>query len=428
MAEESEEAPPQPEAQADSMRDLLEEAERHQQALRPGTIVEGYIVRVDPEEVLVDIGLKSEGIVAGRDLGNPEDLERLHVGDKVLAFVLQPEDAEGHVVLSLRRAQAEAGWRRAEELLQSGEIVEAPVVDCNRGGLIVDLGVRGFVPISQIAELRRDELQASAGGDPQAADELALRRLHDMIGRTLAVKVIEMNRARNRLIVSERAATQERRGQRKEALLSELRPGQIRHGRVTSLASFGAFVDIGGADGLIHVSELAWTRVGHPSEVLHVGQEVDVAVVTVDPETKKIALSLKQAQPDPWTQLVSHVSPGQIVPATITRLTKFGAFARLEGGVEGLIHISELADRHVSNPSQVVTEGENVQVKITNVDVARRRLSLSIRQALDELMSGQITAEGGNAGAILDQEAQPPPNEELQKLAALQFEDETVGL
>ena len=285
------------------------------------------------------------------------------------------------------------------------------------------------MPISKIADLRRDELQASAGGDQQAADELALRRLQEMIGRTLAVKVIELNRPRNRLIVSERAAKQERRGQRKEALLSELHPGEIRHGRVTSLATFGAFVDLGGADGLIHVSELSWTRVGHPSEVLQIGQEVDVTVVHVDPETKKIALSLKQAQPDPWTQLVSNISPGQIMPATITRLTKFGAFARLEGGVEGLIHISELADRHVSNPSLVVQEGENVQAKITNIDVPRRRLSLSIRQATDELMGSYSTPEGHEAGAILDQEAQPPaPNEELQKLAAMQFEDETVGL
>ncbi len=413
------------EPQSDSMRDLLEESERHLQALRPGTIIEGYIVHVDPEEVLVDVGLKSEGIVSGRELGSPEEVENLHVGDKVWAYVLHPENAEGHVVLSLRRAQAEAGWRRAEELLQSGEIIEAPVVDCNRGGLIVDMGVRAFVPISQVADLRRDELQASAGGDQAAMDELTLKRLQEMIGRKLPVKVIEMNRPRNRLIVSERAAMQERRGQRKEALLSELRPGEIRRGRVTSLATFGAFVDLGGADGLIHVSELAWTRIGHPSEVLQVGQEVDVAVVHVDPDTKKIALSLKQAQPDPWSQLIADVSPGQILPATITRLTKFGAFARIEGGVEGLIHISELADRHVSNPSQVVQEGENVQVKVTNIDVARRRLSLSIRQAMDELMTGRgDLPEGRGSSAILDQEAQPPaPNEELQKLAALRFDD-----
>jgi small subunit ribosomal protein S1 len=293
------------------------------------------------------------------------------------------------------------------------------------------MGVRAFVPISQIADLRRDELQARAGGDQQAADELTMQRLQEMKGRRLSLKVIEINRPRNRLIVSERAAMQERRGQRKEALLAELHPGEIRHGRVTSLAPFGAFVDLGGADGLIHVSELSWARVGHPSEVLQIGDEIDVAVVNVDPETKKIALSLKQAQPDPWSQFVSKVSIGQIVPATITRLTKFGAFARVEGGVEGLIHISELADRHIANPSQVVSEGENVQVKITSVDVARRRLGLSIRQALDELLTGSNDAdrsfEGEGGGDILDREPQPP-NEELQKLAALRFEDETVGL
>jgi small subunit ribosomal protein S1 len=428
LAEESEESRAQTDFQADSMRDLLEESERHQQSLRPGTIIEGHIVRVDPEEVLVDVGLKSEGIISGRELGGPEDIERLHVGDKVLVYVLQPENAEGHVVLSLRRAQAEAGWRRAEVLFESGEIVEAPVVDCNRGGLILDLGVRGFLPISQISELRRDEVHADPD-DPQAAEAETLRRLHEMIGRQLSVKVIEYNRLRNRLIVSERAARQEQRGKRKEALLAELRPGEIRHGKVTSLAPFGAFVDLGGADGLIHVSELSWSRIGHPSEVLSIGQEVDVVVLHVDPETKKIGLSLKQALPDPWTQFVSRVSVGQIVPATITRLTKFGAFARVGEGVEGLVHISELAVRHVSNPAQVVQEGENVQVKVTSIDLARRRLGLSIRQALDEIISGQSEPAEEGSSAILDQEAQPlPPNEELQKLAALQFEDETVGL
>lgn len=428
MAEESEESRAQTDLQADSMRDLLEESERHQQALRPGTIIEGHIVRVDPEEVLVDVGLKSEGIISGRELGGPEDVERLHVGDKVLVYVLQPENAEGHVVLSLRRAQAEAGWRRAETLFESGEIVDVPVVDCNRGGLILDLGVRGFLPISQISELRREEVHPETD-DPQEIEAQTLQKLHDMIGRRLSVKVIEYNRPRNRLIVSERAARQEQRGQRKEALLAELRSGETRHGQVTSLAPFGAFVDLGGADGLIHVSELSWSRIGHPSEVLSIGQEVDVVVLHVDPETKKIALSLKQALPDPWTQFVSHVSVGQILPATVTRLTKFGAFARVEEGVEGLIHISELADRHVANPSQVVEEGENVHVKVTSIDLARRRLGLSIRQALDEIISGQGEPEEGGSSAILDQEAQPlPPNEELQKLAALQFEDETVGL
>ncbi len=401
------------------------------QSLRPGQIIEGYIVHVDTEEVLVDVGLKSEGVIAGRELGSPEEVEQLRVGDKVFVYVLQPENAEGHVVLSLRRAQAESGWRRAEELFNSGEIVEAPVVDCNRGGLIVDMGVRAFVPISQVAELRREDLQAEAGAADSSAEEATLRKLQQLVGRRLAVKVIEINRPRNRLIVSQRAAVQERRGQRKEALLSELRPGDIRHGRVTSLATFGAFVDLGGADGLIHVSELSWTRVAHPSDVLQVGQELDVAVVSVDPETKKIALSLKQAQPDPWTQLVSSITVGQVLPATITRLTKFGAFARLSGGVEGLVHISEMADRRISSPSQVVQEGENVQVKVTSIDMARRRLGLSIRQALEELMEGHVgehaAFEREGAGDILEQEPQPP-NEELQKLAALRFGDETVGL
>ncbi|MBV9121074.1 MAG: S1 RNA-binding domain-containing protein [Chloroflexi bacterium] len=418
--------------QDDSMSDLLEESERRLQSLRPGQIIEGYVVRVDPEEVLVDVGLKSEGIISGRELGAPEEVQNLHVGDKILVAVVHPEDAEGHVVLSLRRAQAESSWRRAEALFQAGEIVEAPVVDSNRGGLIVDLGVRAFVPISQISDLRREETPVPAAGEAGSPDEATLQKLQAMLGRTISVKIIELNRPRNRLIASERAATQEQRGKRKEALLNELRAGDVRRGRVTSLATFGAFVDLGGADGLIHVSELSWTRVGHPSEVVNVGDDIDVKVINIDPETKKIALSLKQAQEDPWTQLVSRLQVGQIVPATITRITKFGAFARLAGGIEGLIHISELADRHISNPAQVVQEGENVQVKVTSIDVARRRLGLSLRQAMDEIMSGHIEGsretEAGGDRDILGQEAQPPPNEELQKLAALRFEDETVGL
>jgi small subunit ribosomal protein S1 len=248
----------------------------------------------------------------------------------------------------------------------------------------------------------------------------------------MAVKIIEISRPRNRLIVSERAAVQEQRGKRKEALLADLRPGDIRHGRVTSLASFGAFVDLGGADGLIHVSELSWTRVAHPNEVVEAGDEVDVKVLNIDPETKKIALSLKQAQEDPWVQIVSEMRVGEIVSATITRLTKFGAFARLQGGIEGLVHISELSDRRISNPAQVVQEGENVQVKVTSIDVPRRRLGLSLRQAMEDIMAGRAEpserSDEGDARDILGREAQPPPNEELQKLAALRFEDETVGL
>ncbi|HEU0168720.1 MAG TPA: S1 RNA-binding domain-containing protein, partial [Chloroflexota bacterium] len=348
MADESEQTDFQAESMEDSMGDLLEESERHLQSLRPGQVIEGWVAHVDPEEVLVDIGMKSEGVVSGRELGNPEELERLHVGDKVLVAVVQPENAEGRPVLSLRRAQAESGWRHAEELFDSGEIVEAPVVDFNRGGLIVDVGVRGFVPISQIADLRREP---RASDEQQGVDEATLQKLQAMVGRTMAVKIIEISRPRNRLIVSERAAVQEQRGKRKEALLADLRPGDIRHGRVTSLASFGAFVDLGGADGLIHVSELSWTRVAHPNEVVEAGDEVDVKVLNIDPETKKIALSLKQAQEDPWVQIVSEMRVGEIVSATITRLTKFGAFARLQGGIEGLVHISELSDRRISNPA-----------------------------------------------------------------------------
>ncbi|MHB8621462.1 MAG: 30S ribosomal protein S1 [Chloroflexota bacterium] len=428
MIEHANESRPPGEEHVDSMNDLLDASERYMQSLQRGDIIEGYLVHVEPEEALVDVGLKSEGIVTGRELGSEEEMARLQVGEKVLVYVLQPENAEGHPVLSLRRAQAERYWRRAEEQFASGEIVEAPVIDANRGGLIVDVGIRGFVPISQVQDLRREE-PVAAEGEGSSAEDATLRRLQEMIGRRLKVKIIELNRPRNRLIVSQRAAMQEWRGQRKEALLAELHPGDIRQGQVTSLTDFGAFVDLGGADGLVHISELSWTRVTHPRQVVQVGQTLDVAVVSVDPETKKIALSLKQAQPDPWVALVSEFAVGQIIPASITKLAKFGAFARLPGGVEGLIHISELADRHVASPGQVVSEGEDVAVKITNIDIPRRRLGLSLRQAREELESTPpepaASLEGPEGHDILDEDPQPE-NVELQKLAALRFDDDTA--
>lgn len=365
----------QPEAEP-GMEALLRESDYAFRRIRRGETVEGTVVTVDPDEVLVDIGLKSEGVIPSRELfGEGEEPPALQVGDQVLVVVVHPEGSEGHAILSLRRARIERSWREIEELFQQGAVVEAPVVDYNKGGLIVDVkGVRGFVPVSQVLDLRNVTRQ-------EGENEEVSQALASMAGRVLPLKIIEINRHRNRLILSERAAVQERRTQRKDELMDQLQPGQIRHGVVSNLTTFGAFVDLGGADGLVHVSELSYNRVNHPSEVLHVGQEVDVAVLSVDRDTKKIALSLKRALPDPWDTVEQDYRIGQVVPATITKLAKFGAFAQVREGLEGLIHLSELTDRAVQDAAQVVQEGEQLPVKIIHINSQRRRLGLSARQA-----------------------------------------------
>lgn len=369
------------------MEQLLAESDFAFRSVRRGETVEGTVVRVDPDEILVDIGLKSEGVIPQREfLSDTLDEEPLSVGDRTLVYVMQPEGSEGHAVLSLRRAHLERSWREIEELYNHGAIVQAPVVDNNKGGLIVDVkGVRGFVPVSQVLDLRNVQRQ-------DGENEEMAQTLNAMSGRTLPLKIIEINRSRNRLILSERAAVQEQRTQRKDELIDQLQPGTVRRGVVSNLTNFGAFVDLGGADGLVHVSELSYNRVNHPSEVLHVGQEVDVMVLSVDRDSKKIALSLKRALPDPWTTVDTQYHVGQVVPATITKLAKFGAFAKVEDGLEGLIHLSELTDLAVQDPSQVVREGQPVDVKIIHINTQRRRLGLSVRQA--EVGRASVTTFG----------------------------------
>jgi small subunit ribosomal protein S1 len=372
--------PGQASANGDSeMEALLRESDYAFRSLRRGETVEGTVVRVDQDEVLVDVGMKSEGVIPARELYvEGEDAPPLRIGDKTLVYVMNPEGGEGHAILSLRRAQMERSWRDIEELYHRGAIVEAPVVDFNKGGLIVEVkGVRGFVPVSQVLDLRNITRQ-------DGENEEVTQTLSSMNGRRLPLKIIEINRSRNRLILSERAAVQEQRTLRKDELMDQLVPGQVRKGVVSNLTSFGAFVDLGGADGLVHVSEMSYNRVNHPGEILHVGQQVDVMVLTVDRETKKIALSLKRAQPDPWTTVEQQYHVGQVVPAVITKLAKFGAFAKVEEGLEGLIHLSELTDLPVQEAGQVVREGQHVNVKIIHIHSQRRRLGLSVRQAGDQ--------------------------------------------
>jgi len=375
------------------MQQLLDEQNAQFRTIKRGDVVEGQIVRIDPDEILVDIGLKSEGVLSTKELPSSGygSLPELDVGTNVLVYIMQPETPEGHAVVSIKRARQERQWRIAQEQFDRGELLEAEVIDHNKGGLIVNLdGIRGFVPISQILNLRRED--SSDNAETQT-------KLQAMVGRKLQLKIIEINRNRNRLILSERIAVQEWRARRREELLNELQVGEVRTGVVSNLANFGAFVDLGGADGLVHISQLAWSRVNHPSEVLKVGQKVEVQVLSVDKEKKKIALSIKRAEVDPWTTVEQRYHVGQLVTGTITKIAPFGAFARIEDGVEGLIHLSELPAGQ-QDPKAVLHEGEEVTVRILRIDPERRRLGLSIK-AVEETgaAEGETPAASATAGS-----------------------------
>ena len=380
--------------------------------LQRGQIVEGYIVQVRPDEILVDVGSKSEGIIQGRELERlgSEGLSTMHEGDPILVYVVSPEDKNGNVVLSLARAQAERDWRDAQTLFESGEIFEGTVAGYNKGGLIVRMGkVRGFVPSSQIVSIK----ERGAGEEALAA----------LVGQKLQLKIIEIDRTRNRLILSERAAMREWRKQHKEKLLTELQEGDIRKGEVISLCDFGAFVDLGGADGLIHLSELSWRRITHPSEVLKVGDEVEVYVLNVDRERKRIGLSLKRLESDPWGTIAQRYHVGQLVEGTITKLVKFGAFARIfDDDVEGLIHLSELSEQRISHPKEVVQEGDVRTLRVIRIDSDQRRIGLSLKRvASSEYMDADWQ----------DGTAQPLPDEGVAEEAEVAGDempvDEVVG-
>jgi small subunit ribosomal protein S1 len=370
-------APAQEEGELDAaslMEQFLSDPSHDYKSLKYGDVMDGVIMHVDREELLVDIGSKSEGVVPSREYSSltPEEKQGLAVGDHILVFVVQPENQEGHAVVSIDRARQEKSWRRLQEIFEANQVIEAEVTNYNKGGLLVNLdGVRGFVPASQVTEIR--------GGD-EASKQADMARL---IGTELPLKVIEINRHRNRLILSERQAVQERRDVMKERLIEELKEGEVRRGRVSSICDFGAFVDIGGADGLVHLSELSWSRVRHPSEVLKVGQEVDVHVLGINAQEKKIALSIKRTQAEPWSRVATKYEVGQLVRGTVTQLANFGAFARIEDGIEGLIHVSELVDDRVTHPKQVVGEGQELLLRIIRIDPQRRRMGLSLRRALD---------------------------------------------
>jgi small subunit ribosomal protein S1 len=340
---------------------------------KQGEIRTGVIATLGENEILVSVGTKSEGVISGRELEQipTEERNAFTVGLEIPVFVLTPEDTNGNVVLSYVRAREEKDWEDAEELLSSSAGFDSQIIGFNKGGLLVPLGrLRGFVPASQISLVRRSTI---SGDTPD-------QRWGRMVGEPIKVRVIEVDRERRRLILSERAALQETRETLKDRLLDELKEGDVRKGRVTSVADFGAFVNIDGADGLVHLSEISWERIQHPSEVLSVGQEVEVKVISVDRDRKRIGLSLRQLQPDPWMKQVGHLKEGQLIEAKITHLTKFGAFARLDEDLEGLIHVSELSEHRIAHPKEVVKEGDQVTLRVIKIDPERRRIGLSLRK------------------------------------------------
>jgi small subunit ribosomal protein S1 len=386
----TDEAPPAPAAptgpEPTTMAELMDAEENEVKSLKHGDVVEGTVVRIDPDEILVDFGGKSEGVVSNRELlsrRGPREGEdqrpEIKIGDEVLVYVLQPESPEGHAVLSLRRAGLERKWRAMQERFDAGEIVEARVIDHNKGGLIVDLGVRGFVPISQIVDFPRRPRDEQPR---DAAQEIA-EKLQPYISRTLRLKILEVNRKANRLILSEKVALYEERREKRDELFSSLQVSQRVTGQVRSIAPFGVFIDLGGIDGLVHKSELSWNKVNNPETAYQIGDEVEAEVIDINHERGRISLSIRRLQPDPWQESVAKYKIGDVIEGTVTKLVNFGAFVRVEEGLEGLIHISELSHQRVAHPGDVVKEGETVKLRIISLDSERHRLGLSLKQAED---------------------------------------------
>jgi len=345
--------------------------------INEGEVVHGKVVRVDKDEVLVDIGYKSEGVIPVAELSirrsiNPAD--EVGIGDEIDALVLTKEDAEGRLILSKKRARFEMAWKAIEQSAESGQPVTGKVIEVVKGGLILDLGVRGFLPAS-LVDIRR------------------VQDLDEFLGKELRCKVIELNRSRNNVVLSRRAVLEDERKEMRQAILDRLSPGDVVEGHISNIVDFGAFVDLDGMDGLIHISELSWSHVNHPSEVLEIGQAVKVKVLDIDRERQRISLGLKQTQTDPWQQVLDSYGEGDVVQGRVTKVVTFGAFVEILPGVEGLVHISELAQHHVENPREIVSQGDLVNVKIIEIDAERRRLSLSLKR-VEEGEQAQPLPEG----------------------------------
>lgn len=342
-----------------------------------GDIVEGIIVKVDRDEVLLDIGYKTEGVIPSRELSIKHDVdpsEVVNVGDTVEALVLQKEDKEGRLILSKKRAQYERAWGTIEKIKEEDGVVEGTVIEVVKGGLILDIGLRGFLPAS-LVEMRR------------------VRDLQPYVGKTLEARIIELDKNRNNVVLSRRAWLEQTQSEVRSTFLNALQKGQVRSGVVSSIVNFGAFVDLGGVDGLVHVSELSWKHIDHPSEVVEVGQEVTVEVLDVDMDRERVSLSLKSTQEDPWQQFARTHQIGQVTQGKVTKLVPFGAFVRVDEGIEGLVHISELAERHIELPDQIVAVNDDIFVKVIDIDLERRRISLSLKQANEDSIGAPATEE-----------------------------------
>ena len=358
-----------------SSEDFLAAIDKTIKYFNDGDIVEGTIVKVDRDEVLLDIGYKTEGVIPSRELSIKHDVdpsEVVSVGDSVEALVLQKEDKDGRLILSKKRAQYERAWGTIERIKEEDGVVEGSVIEVVKGGLIIDIGLRGFLPAS-LVEMRR------------------VRDLQPYVGKTLEAKIIELDKNRNNVVLSRRAWLEQTQSEVRQTFLNNLQKGQIRAGVVSSIVNFGAFVDLGGVDGLVHVSELSWKHIDHPSEVVEVGQEVTVEVLDVDMDRERVSLSLKATQEDPWQHFARTHQLGQVTPGRVTKLVPFGAFVRVEEGIEGLVHISELAERHVEIPEQIVQVGDEIFVKVIDIDLERRRISLSLKQANEN--DGEVAVE-----------------------------------
>ncbi|MES2210348.1 MAG: 30S ribosomal protein S1, partial [Chloroflexota bacterium] len=395
-----------------TMEELLAEQDADIKSFKHGDVVDGTVVRIDKDEILVDIGAKSEGVVSNRELfgRGGESQPALAIGDTVLVYVLQPESPEGHVVLSLRRAGLERKWRSMQEQLEEGVIIEAPVIDHNKGGLIVDCGIRGFVPISQIVDFPR----RPQNDQPRDAAQEIAEKLMPFVGRRLRLKILEVNRKANRLILSEKVALYEERREKRDELFSSLQVGQKVTGTVRSIAPFGVFIDLGGIDGLVHKSELSWNKVNNPEAGYQVGEEVEAEVIDINHERGRISLSIRRLQPDPWHSTVADFNVGDVIDGTVTKLVNFGAFVRVRDGLEGLIHISELSHQRVAHPGDVVHEGQALKLKIISLDSERHRLGLSLKQA-EEAPVRTMPEPGAAPTPAPRAERRPRPDRERER-------------
>jgi small subunit ribosomal protein S1 len=380
--------------------------------LRPieeGEVVTGHVVRIDKDEVLVDIGYKSEGVIPAGELSIRKAVdphEEVHLGEEVDAIVLTKEDQDGRLIMSKKRARFEKAWRRIETAAESGEPVEGTVIEVVKGGLIIDLGVRGFLPAS-LVDIRR------------------VPNLDEYMGTKIETKVIELNRSRNNVVLSRRAVLEEERKEVRQQILDRLQPGLVVEGQISNIVDFGAFVDLDGIDGLIHISELSWSHVNHPSEILSIGDTVKVKVLDIDRDRQRISLGLKQTQEDPWQRIVDTYNVGDELAGKVTKVVTFGAFVEILDGVEGLVHISELASHHVESPREIVHPGDEIRVKILEIDSERRRLSLSAKRVEDQILP-VARAGGSDAPPAAAEGATAAPSEEAQSPAAA-LEQTTAG-